>query len=160
MPFISQVFSHLWLCPSVPHTWSYRHPGHGSSHGQGCHTSAARRALPGASERGPDIWTLAWLRGTGRTPRVLLRTRLLPAQLPCLATPQLPSCTHRVAQGTHLMGSIWRKLVSLVWLDTQRNLVTVTDLVTVSLSQFPAAGTGCPLALGIQEAAEASRGIS
>lgn len=37
--------------------------------------------------------------------------------------------THNLSQATHLMGSSWRELESLGWLDTQRNL---RDFVTVS----------------------------
>lgn len=52
-----------------------------------------------------------------------------------LATPALwPSVpTHNLAQTAHLMDDSWRELASLCWLDTGRNLVTVTvrDFVTV-----------------------------
>lgn len=111
-------------------------------------------------ESGPGTWTWTWLGGAGRNPRVLLRTKLLTALLPCLASlsPQLSLPTHSLAQATHLMGSSWRELVNLGWQDTQRNLVRVWDLVTVTdcrnrMSISPGDPRGC-------ERPKASRGIS
>lgn len=66
--------------------------------------------------------------------------------------------THNLAQTAHLMDSSWRELVSLGWLDTERNLVTVRDFVTVPgyrnrVSISPGDPRGCARP-------KASRGIS
>lgn len=66
--------------------------------------------------------------------------------------------THNLAQTAHLMDGSSRELVSLGWPDTQRNLVTMRDFVTV-----PCYRNRMPISPGDPRGCvrlEASRGIS
>lgn len=101
--------------------------------------------------------------GAERTPGVLLRTRLHIAQLPSKSRLAIPAGwpsvpTHNLAQTAHLMDGSWREPVSLGWLDTQRNLITVRDFVTVLCY-----GNRMPISPGDPRGCtrpKASRGIS